>query len=131
MAVLLVIDDNVNARVICEVLLDARGEVCRHCGESGPHTCARLLAHADVAIVESDLSDGDRSQALRTLLQELKGARSAPPVVVVSDSAERIARAGITAFTDEFLPSDAVGRALLSTLDALRARITSRAAGQR
>lgn len=129
MAVLLVIDDNVNARVICEVLLQARGEVCHRCGETGPHLCDSLLSHADVTIVESDFLNDDRSRALRALLQEVKGSQPSPPVVVVSDRRDRIERAGIMALTDEFLPSDAVGRDLLPILDALRGRAGSPLAG--
>ncbi len=122
MGVLLVIDDNVNARVICEVLLESRGESCRFCGQHEPHACAAVLAGGAVAIVEADLTDGTSVERLRHTLHTVKEAARPPSVVVISDDGARVRQAGLAAWADRVLPSAAVGQDLLPVLDALRSQ---------
>jgi CheY-like chemotaxis protein len=120
MAVLLVIDDNVNARVICEVLLDSRGERCRLCGQHEPHACAAALDRAEVAIFETNLANEGSVHELRQALGELRRSAQPAAVVVVSDDEQRVRAAGLGSWADRVLPAPLVGRDLLPLLDALR-----------
>ncbi|MCX8072951.1 MAG: hypothetical protein N3C12_10925 [Candidatus Binatia bacterium] len=119
--VLVLVDDNVNARVVCEVLLDSRGETCRTCGCDHLRDCCFLFQHGRVVLLDVKLEDEAARDNLHDAIQDLIRAAADPiRVVVVTEETSRLVRSGLSEVADVVLHPANVGAQLLTKLDNLQ-----------
>jgi len=119
--VMVVVDNNVNARVICEVLLESRGEHCVLCARGEIHECIHRLRSGGVLLPEADLRHQQHRQQLSETVRRLKQQRREVGILVVTDGESELRDTEVAEWANDVLHASQVGAALLPKLDALRA----------
>lgn len=117
---LVVVDDNVNARIICEVLLEARGEPCLLCSQREAHECLHHLHQGGVILIDTNLADPMERQKLQALVEALQSRHTQAAVLLVTDAPAAKAVPLPTDWPNSVLHPKHLGAALLSAVDSLR-----------
>ncbi|GIW43409.1 MAG: hypothetical protein KatS3mg077_0691 [Candidatus Binatia bacterium] len=124
--VLVVVDNNVNARVVCEVLLEARGDSCILCSRGELHERCVPLEPGKVVLFELNLQNHAERRALQALLDQFRSEMQTQlGLLVVTEQSQILEQTGLSDAVDFVLHPTQVGARLLATLDYLRARRTA------
>lgn len=120
--ILVVVDDNVNARIVCEVLLDSRGERCRLLRSGAAATGAEPpAATADVVLLEAKLQQADDLHALQRTLEEFQTrTEDLVAVLVITDEPGKLEEGSFKGAIDRVLRTSEVGGRFLGEIDGLR-----------
>ncbi|GBD24947.1 hypothetical protein HRbin30_00261 [bacterium HR30] len=120
--VLLVVDDNVNARIVCQVLLDSRGEPpTLYTRGAVANGSALGVGRSSVVLMDARLWQKGDIQELQGTLASLRNSESEPVgLLVVTDKPERLREVGLDHLVNGVLRPNEVGGRLLAEIDALR-----------
>lgn len=120
--VLVVVDDNVNARIVCQVLLDSRGEPPTVYTSGAVANGSTLsVSRSSVVLMDARLWQKRDIQELQGTLASLQDSEAEPVgLLVVTDEPERLREVGLDHLANGVLRPNEVGGRLLAEIDALR-----------
>lgn len=120
--VLVVVDDNVNARIVCQVLLDSRGEPPIVYTSGAVANGSTLgIGRSSVVLMDARLWQKRDIQELQGTLASLQNSEAEPVgLLVVTDEPERLREVGLDHLVNGVLRPNEVGGKLLAEIDALR-----------
>ena len=121
--VLVVVDNNVNARIVCQVLLESRGDPCTFWACGADAACpVHGVPRGNIFLCDAELNEKGHIQNLQSTLDYLQNSWQEPvAVLVVTEEPARVHVAGLSDRIDRVIHPNEVGGKLLAVIDALRA----------